>query len=86
MPAAIPVEEYHPPDGDASFKIDLSEKFVGGKVQLVRNDGTKRAGEDARQYLAKMVNGLWEKRRIGTLNGQDWVTMVDDFLTFTGWW
>jgi hypothetical protein len=86
MPTAIPVEEYHPPDGDASFKIDLSEKYVGGKVELVRNDGTKQAGEDAKDYLGKMVNGLWEKRRLGTLNGQDWVTMVDDFLTFTGWW
>ncbi|KAF2690546.1 hypothetical protein K458DRAFT_383653 [Lentithecium fluviatile CBS 122367] len=86
IPGAVPVEEYHPPDGDASFKIDLSEKFVGGKVELVRNDGTRQAGEDARVYLEKMVNGLWEKRREGSLNGQDWVDMVDRFLTFTGWW
>jgi hypothetical protein len=79
-------ELYSPPDGDASFKIDLSEKHIGGKVQLVRNDGTKEAGEKGREYLAKMVVGLWEKRRAGTLNGQDWVTMVDDFITFIGGW
>ena len=79
-------ELYSPPDGDASFKIDLSEKYVGGKVKLVRNDGTKEAGEQGRAQLAKMVEGLWEKRRAGTLNGQDWVTMVDNFITFIGGW
>ncbi|KAJ4368127.1 hypothetical protein N0V83_006482 [Neocucurbitaria cava] len=79
-------ESYCPPDGDASFKIDLSEKFIGGKVMLVRNDGTNEAGEKARVYLEKMVTGLWEKRRVGVLNGQDWVTMVDSFITFiVGW-
>lgn len=83
---AVPViEEYHPPDGDASFKIDLSEKWAGGKVELLRNDGTREAGEKARIYLAALVAGLWEKRRTGTLNGQDWVNMVDQFLTFVGW-
>jgi hypothetical protein len=86
IPGSMPVEEYHPPDGDASFRIDLSEKHVGGKVELVRNDGTTQAGEDARQYLEGKVSGLWEKRRTGMLNGQDWVNTVDDFLTFTGWW
>jgi hypothetical protein len=85
VPSA-PVEEYCPPDGDASFKVDLSEKFPGGRVELVRCDGTKEAGEEARVYLAEMVARLWEKRRTGTLNGQDWVWMVDDFLAFTGWW
>jgi hypothetical protein len=79
-------ELYSPPDGDASFKIDLSEKHIGGKVQLMRNDGTKEAGEKGREYLAKMVEGLWEKRQAGTLNGQDWVTMVDEFITFIGGW
>jgi len=79
-------ELYCPPDGDASFKIDLSEKYAGGKVQLVRNDGTKEAGERARLCLSKMVEGLWEKRRAGTLNGQDWITMVDSFITFIGGW
>jgi hypothetical protein len=77
---------YSPPDGDASFKIDLSEKHVGGKVQLVRNDGTKEAGDQGRQQLAKVVEGLWEKRQAGTLNGQDWVTMVDNFITYIGGW
>ncbi|KAF1919653.1 hypothetical protein BDU57DRAFT_423833, partial [Ampelomyces quisqualis] len=77
-------ELYSPPDGDASFKIDLSEKHPGGKVQLVRNDGTKDAGEKGREYLAKMVEVLWEKRRDGSLNGQDWVTMVDRFINFIG--
>jgi hypothetical protein len=33
-----------------------------------------------------MVEGLWEKRRAGTLNGQDWVNMVDNFITFIGGW
>ncbi|KAF2467593.1 uncharacterized protein BDR25DRAFT_233864 [Lindgomyces ingoldianus] len=80
------VEEYHPPDGDASFGIDLSEKWEGGKVELLRNDGTKDAGEKARLYLQKLVTGLWEKRARGTLNGQDWVDLVDQFLGFTGWW
>lgn len=79
-------ELYCPPDGDASFKIDLSEKYAGGKVQIVRNDGTKEAGEKARIYLGNMVEGLWEKRRNGTLNGQDWISMVDDFITFIGGW
>ncbi|KAH7068760.1 hypothetical protein BKA63DRAFT_520055 [Paraphoma chrysanthemicola] len=79
-------ELYSPPDGDASFKIDLSEKNVGGKVCLMRNDGTKEAGEKGRTQLAKMVEGLWEKRRAGTLNGQDWVNTVDDFITFIGGW
>ncbi|KAH7395118.1 hypothetical protein DE146DRAFT_615557 [Phaeosphaeria sp. MPI-PUGE-AT-0046c] len=79
-------ELYSPPDGDASFKIDLSEKHAGGRVQLVRNDGTPEAGEKGRAQLAKMVEGLWEKRRAGTLNGQDWVNMVDGFITFIGGW
>ncbi|KAF2121165.1 hypothetical protein BDV96DRAFT_483750 [Lophiotrema nucula] len=83
--APAPIEEYHPPDGDASFKIDLSEKYLGGKVDIVRNDGTKEAGEKATICLSKLVEELWEKRRVGTLNGQDWVNMVDKFLDFTGW-
>ncbi|PSN62065.1 hypothetical protein BS50DRAFT_503159 [Corynespora cassiicola Philippines] len=86
VPGLAPVEEYHPPDGDASFRIDLSEKYLGGKVEVERNDGTPEAGEKARVHLAKLVEGLWEKRRAGTLNGQDWVNMVDQFLAFTGWW
>lgn len=79
-------ELYSPPDGDASFKIDLSEKYVGGKVTLVRNDGTKEAGEQGRAHLTTMVAGLWEKRRAGTLNGQDWVTTVDSFIGYIGGW
>lgn len=87
QPGSVPaVEEYHPPDGDASFRIDLSEKFPGGRVELVRNEGTPLAGEQARTHLAGMVARLWERRRAGVLNGQDWVDMVDDFLAFTGWW
>lgn len=87
--AAVPGNEaelYCPPDGDASFHIDLSEKFIGGKVQLVRNDGTKEAGEKARHQLGNMVQAIWEKRRTGTLNGQDWVSLVDGFLSFVGGW
>ncbi|RMZ72453.1 hypothetical protein GMOD_00007441 [Pyrenophora seminiperda CCB06] len=79
-------ELYCPPDGDASFKIDLSEKYAGGRVLLVRNDGTREAGEKARVQLSKMVEGLWEKRRVGTLNGQDWISLVDGFITFIGGW
>lgn len=85
-PYNLVVEQYSPPDGDASFSIDLSEKYPGGKVQLVRNDGTKEAGAQATAYLATKVSTLWEKRQQGTLNGQDWVNMVDDFLSFAGWW
>jgi hypothetical protein len=83
--APPPVEAYHPPDGDASFGIDLSEKWTGGRVELLRNDGTREAGEQARIYLGKLVEGLWQKRRTGTLTAQDWVTMVDHFLEFIGW-
>jgi len=79
------VEAYSPPDGDASFSIDLSEKWAGGKVEVMRNDGTKEAGEKARMFLGGLAAGLWEKRRVGTLNGQDWVTAVDQFLDFVGW-
>lgn len=79
-------EMYSPPDGDASFKIDLSEKYPGGRVQLLRNDGTPEAGEKGRAELGRMVEGLWEKRKTGTLNGQDWVNMVDRFITFIGGW
>jgi len=86
-PALDPVPIlYSPPDGDASFHIDLSEKFVGGKVELLRNDGTTEAGEKATAHLSKMVNGLWRKRQAGTLNGQDWISMVDGFLSFVGGW
>ncbi|CAN9114969.1 hypothetical protein CC77DRAFT_1022689 [Alternaria alternata] len=85
-PATTREELYCPPDGDASFKIDLSEKFAGGRVQLVRNDGTREAGEQARAHLGKMVEVLWAKRKAGTLNGQDWINMVDGFITFIGGW
>ncbi|KAF2846867.1 hypothetical protein T440DRAFT_221138 [Plenodomus tracheiphilus IPT5] len=77
---------YSPPDGDASFHIDLSEKFIGGKVELVRNDGTTEAGEKATAFLRRLVQGLWEKRRAGTLNGQDWISMVDGFISFVCGW
>lgn len=85
MPGASNAGEmYSPPDGDASFKIDLSEKFAGGKVTLVRNDGTREAGAQATLHLATLVSSLWSKRQNGTLNGQDWITMVDDFIKFIG--
>lgn len=77
---------YSPLDGDASFHIDLSEKFLGGKVELLRNDGTVEAGEKALAYLSKIVADLWGKRQAGTLNGQDWINMVDDFISFVGAW
>jgi hypothetical protein len=73
---------YSPPDGDASFKINLSEKYAGGTVHVVRNDGTHEAGEKARVQLSKLVYGLWEKRRTGALNAQDWVDVVDAFMRF----
>jgi hypothetical protein len=76
---------YQPPDGDACFKVDLSEKYTGGRVELLRNDGTAEAGQEGLDYLTKLVRGLWEKKCAGTLNGQDWVSMVDQFLTFVGW-
>lgn len=77
---------YAPPDGDASFHIDLSEKFVGGRVRLLRNDGTAEAGDKATVWLAGRVARLWERRQAGTLNGQDWVSLVDGFLSFIGGW
>lgn len=84
LPSPTREEMYSPPDGEASFMIDLSEKYAGGRVQLTRNDGTAAAGENGRVHLEKMVAGLWEKRRDGSLNGQDWISLVDSFLSFVG--
>ncbi|KAF2009981.1 hypothetical protein BU24DRAFT_68744 [Aaosphaeria arxii CBS 175.79] len=89
LPPVPPVTQatphpYSPPDGDASFRIDLSEKWAGGRVELLRNDGTAASGELARFQLSKLVVGIWEKRQAGTLNGQDWVNLVDRFLALTG--
>jgi hypothetical protein len=84
LPSPTREEMYSPPDGEASFSIDLSEKYAGGRVQLMRNDGTEDAGEKGRVHLEKMVQSLWEKRRDGTLNGQDWISLVDGFLSFVG--
>lgn len=84
LPSPTREEIYSPPDGEASFMIDLSEKFVGGRVLLTRNDGTEDAGETGRIQLQKMVCSLWQKRRDGTLNGQDWISLVDGFLGFVG--
>ncbi|KAF2631125.1 hypothetical protein BU25DRAFT_407673 [Macroventuria anomochaeta] len=84
LPSPTREEMYSPPDGEASFNIDLSEKYVGGQVQLTRNDGTADAGEKGRVQLEKMVVSLWEKRRDSTLNGQDWISLVDGFLSFVG--
>lgn len=84
--AGVPprVESYSPPDGDASFRVDLSEKWVGGRVELLRNDGTQQSGILATAELTRLVAPLWEKRKLGLLNGQDWVNLVDSFLRFTG--
>lgn len=84
LPSPTREEMYSPPDGEASFMIDLSEKYAGGLVQLTRNDGTPDAGEKGRAQLQKMIAPLWEKRRNGTLNGQDWISLVDGFLGFVG--
>ncbi|KAH6614113.1 hypothetical protein C7974DRAFT_71121 [Boeremia exigua] len=84
LPSPTREEMYSPPDGEASFSIDLSEKYVGGRVHLTRNDGTPDAGEKGRAHLEKMVATLWERRRDGTLNGQDWISLVDGFLNFVG--
>ncbi|KAJ8112993.1 hypothetical protein OPT61_g4774 [Boeremia exigua] len=84
LPSPTREEIYSPPDGEASFMIDLSEKYAGGRVQLTRNDGTADAGEKGRAHLEEMVKQLWEKRRNGTLNGQDWISLVDGFLSFVG--
>ncbi|KAH7115941.1 hypothetical protein B0J11DRAFT_593612 [Dendryphion nanum] len=82
--SVVPVESYSPPDGDASFRIDLSEKWVGGKVEVLRNDGTGESGAVAKAGLEKLVVPMWERRKAGVLNGQDWVDMVDAFLRVTG--
>ncbi|KAF1829448.1 hypothetical protein BDW02DRAFT_509928 [Decorospora gaudefroyi] len=79
-------DSFCPPDGDASFSIDLSEKFTGGRVALVRNEGSGYAGRVAVARLEDMVRGLWEKRRVGSLNGQDWIDFVDGFVGFIGGW
>ncbi|OAG09872.1 uncharacterized protein CC84DRAFT_1160919 [Paraphaeosphaeria sporulosa] len=81
-PFALQVEQYCPPDGDACFGIDLSEKFTGGRIWIVRNDGTREAAETALRWLRGNAGVLWEKRREKTLNGQDWVDFVDAFLAF----
>jgi hypothetical protein len=84
LPSPPREELYSPPDGEASFMINLSEKYAGGRVLLTRNDGTRDAGEKGRLKLEEMVAGVWEKRRNGTLNGQDWISLVDGFLSFVG--
>ena len=84
LPSPTREEMYSPPDGEASFMIDLSEKFAGGRVLLTRNDGTSEAGEKGCLKLEEMVAQLWGKRRDGTLNGQDWISLVDGFLSFVG--
>ena len=84
LPSPTREEMYSPPDGEARFMIDLSEKYAGGRVQILRNDGTEGAGEKGRARLEKMVESLWEKRRDGTLDGQDWINLVDGFLSFVG--
>jgi hypothetical protein len=84
LPSPTREEMYSPPDGEASFMIDLSEKFAGGSVLLTRNDGTSEAGEKGRLKLEEMIAQVWEKRRDGTLNGQDWISLVDGFLSFVG--
>lgn len=84
LPSPTREEMYSPPDGEASFMIDLSEKFAGGRVLLTRNDGTSEAGEKGRLKLEEMVTHVWEKRRNGILNGQDWISLVDGFLSFVG--
>lgn len=77
-------EFYSPPDGEASFSIDLSEKFPGGKVLLLRNDGSAEAGEVGRRKLEALVGAVWERRRAGTLEGRDWINLVDGFLGSVG--
>ncbi|OSS45209.1 hypothetical protein B5807_09310 [Epicoccum nigrum] len=77
-------EFYSPPDGEASFSIDLSEKFPGGRVRLIRNDGGVEAGEVGRRKLEGLVGEVWAKRRDGRLEGQDWIGLVDGFLAFVG--
>lgn len=78
--------EYCPPDGEASYRVDLSEKWEGGKVEIVRCDGSMEAGECGRVYLEGLVRGLWEKRGRNQLRRSDWVEMVERFLEWTGWW
>jgi hypothetical protein len=78
--------EYLCVDGDATFRIDLSERFEGGEVEVVRCDGSRAAGEHARKFLAGLVEPLWRKRREGRLRGEEFLGMVDAFLGFTGWW
>ncbi|KAF3003772.1 hypothetical protein E8E13_009988 [Curvularia kusanoi] len=75
---------YSPPDGEACFTIDLSEKYPGGLVRLMRNDGSPEAGEKGRAHLEMLVLSVWQKRREGRLNGQDWIALVDGFLGFVG--
>lgn len=86
-PAPVQQErEYCPPDGDASFRIDLSERFEGGKVELYRYDGSREAAEEGRQELQRLVKSVWEKRCKGQLRGRDWVELVETFLGWSGWW
>ncbi|KAF2812939.1 uncharacterized protein BDZ99DRAFT_246243 [Mytilinidion resinicola] len=78
--------EYLCVDGDATFRIDLSERYEGGEVEVVRCDGSAAAGERARAHLQGLVEPLWRKRREGRLRGADFLGMVDLFLGYTGWW
>jgi len=83
---AADAEVYTCADGDATFRIDLSERFPGGEVTVMRCDGEAAAGEAARVRLQGLIEPLWKKRVAGTLTGRDFIVAVDDFLGYTGWW
>lgn len=83
---AADADVYTCADGDATFRIDLSERFPGGEVTVMRCDGSAAAGEVARARLQDLIEPLWQKRVAGTLTGQDFIVAVDDFLGHTGWW
>lgn len=72
--------------GYATFGVDLSEKYAGGRVEVLACDGPAAAGAQGKVALEGIVRGLWERKGRGKLRGRDVKEAMDTFLSFTGWW
>ncbi|EKG13481.1 hypothetical protein MPH_09390 [Macrophomina phaseolina MS6] len=72
--------------GYATYAVDLSEKWAGGRVEVLACDGPAAAGLEGKVALEGVVRGLWEKKGRGQLKGSDVKEAMDAFLSYTGWW
>ncbi|KAF2083916.1 hypothetical protein K490DRAFT_69309 [Saccharata proteae CBS 121410] len=72
--------------GCATFSVDLSERWLGGKVKLVSCDGPWDVGLLAEKRLSEVVYDLWRKKKEGRMTGREVKDGMETFLTYTGWW